>query len=333
MRTGERRKYETSGVRLSWRDGHLSASLIHLLDCPDILKIKLWIYAMGEHIIGKCQDIHITGSLTVSKQGTLNSLGPGKHCKLCGCNALPAVIMRVYGKRNIFPVIQVIGHVFNLIRIDIGCVHFHCRRQIDDHLSSRSALPGIQHRIADFCRIVHFRTGKGLRRILKADLAREFLGIFFNKRCSCQRNIDNLFLALMEYHISLQHRCGIIDMYNCLRKSRETLKGPLQLLGTALYKHLHRHIRRNQLSLDQLAQEVILDLAGCRETNFDFLKTKLHQHVKELNLFIDSHRVHKCLVTISQIYRAPDWCLGNLIVNPCSFRIVKRRKSSIPLVI
>ena len=61
-------------------------------------------------------------------------------------------------------------------------------------------------------------------------------------------------------------------MNDGLLQSGETVEGPLQLLRTALYEHLHRDIIRNHLPLDQLTQEVILDLGCCRESHLDFLK-------------------------------------------------------------
>ena len=62
---------------MTLRDLHLGASLIHLGNTLDILDLKLWINALGEHIVSQGQDIHIACALAVAKKSSLHPLGSG----------------------------------------------------------------------------------------------------------------------------------------------------------------------------------------------------------------------------------------------------------------
>jgi len=101
----------------------------------------------------------------------------------------------------------------------------------------------------------------------------------------------------------------------------------------ALYQHLNHNIVRNQLPVNQLAKEVKLNLGSSRETNLDFLKAKLYQHIKELNLLLHNHGLHQSLVSIPQVYTAPYRCFLNLFVRPGSLRKIHYGHSLISLII
>ena len=122
-------------------------------------------------------------------------------------------------------------------------------------------------------------------------------------------------------------------MHDGLLETGEALEGTLELLGTALHQHLYGHIIRDHLPLDQLTQEVILDLGCCRKAHLDFLEAQLYKHLEKLDLLLYAHRIHQCLVTITQIDGAPDRCFRDFLIHPGSFRISERRKTSVTLVI
>ena len=77
MRTGKCCKYQLSCIWMTGRDLHLGTPLINLSQLADIFHLKLGINSLGKHIISQCKNIDITGTLTVSKQSTLNSVRSG----------------------------------------------------------------------------------------------------------------------------------------------------------------------------------------------------------------------------------------------------------------
>ena len=71
MRTGKSCKYQLSCIWMTGRDLHLGTPLINLSQLADIFYLKLRINSLGKHIISQGKDIYITGTLTVSEQGSL----------------------------------------------------------------------------------------------------------------------------------------------------------------------------------------------------------------------------------------------------------------------
>ena len=96
-------------------------------------------------------------------------------------------------------------------------------------------------------------------------------------------NIHNLLAAHIENHISLQSGGRIVNVHNSLLTSLNGFEGALQKLLTALCQHLHHHIVGNHLSVYELTQKIILNLAGRRKSDLDFLKAQLNQIIKKLN--------------------------------------------------
>ena len=95
MGTGECSKYQLSSVRMTRIDMHLCAALVNLRDLLDVADLKLRIDSLREHIVGDGQDIHVSGTLTISEQGSLNAVSACKHCKFCSSDTCSAVIMRM----------------------------------------------------------------------------------------------------------------------------------------------------------------------------------------------------------------------------------------------
>ena len=104
---------------------------------------------MREHIVSKRQNIHIAGSFSISKKSAFDTIRSGKKSQLCRCNSLSPVIMRVNGKYNIFSFQKMIRHKLNLIRKNIGTVHLHGTRKIDDYFTILRSSPSGNHGIAD----------------------------------------------------------------------------------------------------------------------------------------------------------------------------------------
>ena len=77
MRTGKCGKHQLSRIRVTFRDVHLGAALVHLRDGADIFDVQLRIDSLREHIISQSQNIYIACPLSVAKQGSLHPLGAG----------------------------------------------------------------------------------------------------------------------------------------------------------------------------------------------------------------------------------------------------------------
>ena len=80
MGSGKSGKYQFAGIRMTHIYMHLAASLIDLNDLLDILDLQFRIDTLGEHIVSNRQNIHITGTLAIAEQSTLNTVCTGKQC-------------------------------------------------------------------------------------------------------------------------------------------------------------------------------------------------------------------------------------------------------------
>ena len=71
------------------------------------------------HVHADRDNIHVSGSLAVSEQRSLDTVCSGKDTHLCIGNAAAAVIVRMKGKNDIIAVFQVFAHVFHLACINV----------------------------------------------------------------------------------------------------------------------------------------------------------------------------------------------------------------------
>ena len=114
MGTGECGKYKFTCIWLTRGNFHPCHAFIYLTNVAHIGKIKFRINALGEHIHCKCDNIHISCTLTVSKQRSLDTISSCEDAKLCITDAGAAVIMRVKGKNHIFSVAQMFVEILYL---------------------------------------------------------------------------------------------------------------------------------------------------------------------------------------------------------------------------
>ena len=220
-------------------------------------------------------------------------------------------------------------HPFNLIRINIWCIHLYSGRKIDNHWIFSCGSPFSLHSGTDFQGEIKFRTGKALRRILQNNLSRELSGTFFYHACSIYRNLNDFLTTLSEYHIPLQSRGRVINVYNCLRAPLNRGKGFIQQFLPALCQHLYFHIIRDQFSFNQLTKKIKFNLTGSRKAHFNFLKPQFDQIFKKFDFLIHHHRIDQRLVTVPQIHTAPHRRFFNLLTRPLSFRVIYHRIFSV----
>ena len=75
MRSGERRKYQFTSIRMPWVNWQLVAMLGGSHNVEYIGEIKVGFYTLTEQVQRQGDHIDIAGALTVAKQGSFNAIG------------------------------------------------------------------------------------------------------------------------------------------------------------------------------------------------------------------------------------------------------------------
>ena len=127
---------------------HIGESLVVCTDLHYIGKIKTAVHSVCGHIECNGHQVHVTCSLTVSEKCSLNSVCTCKNAQLGIRNAGASVIVGMNRYHNSLSVLQVIGHILDLIRKNMGHCNLYGGGKIDDGLIIRCGLPYIQDRIA-----------------------------------------------------------------------------------------------------------------------------------------------------------------------------------------
>ena len=102
---------------------------------------------------------------------------------------------------------------------------------------------------------------------------------------------------------------------------------------TALGQHLNGDIVRDAVAIDQGAQEVVLGLGRCRESDFDLFETDLYEQFEEFDLLLQAHRDDQGLVSITKVNAAPYRSLFDFLIWPGTLREINYRYSFISLII
>ena len=160
MGSGEGCKYKRAAVRASRIEIHTGIFLILVDDIEHVIEVQLRINALAVHIQGKGDNVNVSGTLTVSEDRSFDPVRPGQDSHLRVGNAGSTVIVRMQGQHHIVPVLQIVRHILNLVRIDMRHGKLYGRRQVDDRLPVRFRLPHIKNRIADLQRKLRLRSGK-----------------------------------------------------------------------------------------------------------------------------------------------------------------------------
>ena len=73
-------EYKFACIRMSCIDWKFTTTFINFNDFIDIFNFKFRIDSLWEHIVCKRQDIYITSTFSITKQGTFNTIRSCKHC-------------------------------------------------------------------------------------------------------------------------------------------------------------------------------------------------------------------------------------------------------------
>ena len=306
MRTGECGKYQRAAVRTSLVDLHPGQSLISLADGRHIGEVKLRVHALHIHIHSQRNDVHISGTLSISEKRSFDTVSACQDSHLRVCHACSAVVVRMQGKNNVFTVFQVLAHILDLACIYVGHGKLHGTWKIDNRFPIRCGLPYIQNCVADLKGIFRFGSGKALRTVLKAVIFPRLLCQFLQKFCSLHGNLQDILLGFFENLLALCIGSGIINVNDRVLASAQSVKGFSDNMFSRLGQNLYRHIVRNQILLNQCPQKLIFCLGSSRKSNLNFFETDFHQHLEKFNLLLQIHRDYQRLISVAQIDAAPD---------------------------
>ena len=313
MAAGESRKHQSTRIGRPLIHMHPGAALINLHNGRKIGKVQPGIYAVGIHIQRQGDNIHIAGSLAIAKEGAFHPVGTGQQRQLCiGYTGAP-VVVGVQGKGHIGAVLQILADVFYLAGVYMGQAHLHRYRQIDDHVIGFTGFQHIQNRVAYLQRVLRLGSGEAFGRILKTEIALILLCQTLDKPCALHSDFLDLLLALAEHLLPLGNTGGIVKMNDGTGGTLAGLEGFADDMLPALGQHLHRHILRNHLFLDQGPQKGVFRLRGRGEAHLDLFKSNLQQHPVEVQLLFQAHGNHQALVAVPQVHTAPCGSLLDMI--------------------
>ena len=192
MRTGKCSKYQRTTVWISFIDLHASVVLIAIADLGHIGKVKFRIHTLGIHIHGNSNNIHITGTLTVSKQSSFYTVSSSQKSHLRIGYPTASVVMGMQGNQHVFSIFQVFADIFDLLCIDMRHGMLYRYRQINDGFSVGCRFPYIQNCIADFQCVFRLSSGETLRAVLKTIIRSGFLGQLLQQFCTFNSNFKDL---------------------------------------------------------------------------------------------------------------------------------------------
>ena len=196
----------------------------------------------------------------------------------------------------------------------MGHCHLYRGRQIDDCLMFRVRLPYIQNRIADLKRIIHLRLGKALGTVLKGKITLCFLRHFFQQGCAVHSKPFDCFLILLKHLLTLLHGSGIIQMHNSMGRSLYRIEGFFDNMFSGLSQNLNGYILGYHVPFNKSTDKIILRVRGSGKAHLYLLKANFHQQFKKFQLILQTHGVYQRLISVPQIYTAPDGCLLDAIL-------------------
>ena len=261
--------------------GNFGARLHHFGDFGHAGQIQGRVNPLGIQVHGHGDQVHVTGALAVAHQGAFHPVCPGHHAEFGSGHRAAPVIVGMQADADVLPIANVVTDPLHLICEDIGRCHFNSRRQVNDNRLPLVRAPDIVDGINHTGRKVQLRTGKTLRRILEGPLrVRIAGGDIPHDGGAVDRDIADTVPVQPEHLLPLHGRGGIVNVNNRPFGALKGLVSPLDQFRASLGQHLDLYIIRNPVFFDQLATEIKVRLAGCRETDFDLFETQLDQQIE-----------------------------------------------------
>ena len=306
MRTRKRREHELSRVGLAVIHPHARHLFIDGHDLGHIREVQPRVHALRIHVHGKGHDVHVARALPVAEERALYAIRAREQSHLRVSHAAPPIVVRVQGDDDVFAVLEVVAHVFDLRGIDVRHGHGNRRGQVDDDLVVRVGLPNVQNAVADFERKFGFRARKALGGIFKKNLSLRLLPVPVAEFRPEFRDADDFLFGFLEDLLPLRDGSRVVEVYHRALAAFHRLEGLFDDVLPALREHLNGHVLGNQVLLDERAAEGIFGLGGGGKSDLDLLEPDLAQEGEELELFLEGHGHDEGLVAVPQVHAAPN---------------------------
>ena len=317
MAAGERGVHQVAAPRVALGHRQLVAVLDGAADLVDVREVDLRVDALGEQVHAQGDQVDVAGALAVAEQAALDPVRAGLVAQLGGGHRGAAVVVRVQAQHHRVAAVQVPVHPLDGVGVDVRGGHLHGGRQVDHHRRVRGGLPDRRHRVADLDRVLQLGAGVGLRGVLEAPVGgRVLLGEPQHVLRAVGGDLGDAGPVGPEHHPALQDRGGVVQVHDGPRRALTGLVGALDQLRAGLGQHLDRDVVRDQVLLDDLADEVEVGLAGRREADLDLLVAHPDQQLEHAPLAGRAHRVDQGLVAVPQVDRAPQRGLRDPLVGP-----------------
>ena len=303
----------------------LVAVFDRLADFRHVGVVDLRIDALGQEVQTQSDQIDVAGALTVAEQATLHTVSAGQHGQFGGGHAHAPVVMRVQGEHHGIARHEVVGHVLHFVGEYVRGGHLHRCRQIDDHRMFRRRLDHVDHRIAHLDGVFRLGAGEGFRRVLIVQV--DALGLAFELLAQGGRIGGELLdagLVLAEHDLTLQHGYGIVEMHDGAPGALKAFISLANQVLSSLGEHDDGHIVRNELTLDEHADEVIIGFGSRREADLNLFEPHRHEQIPETQLTLGIHRVDEGLIAVTKIDGAPTRCTLQSLARPRTLREIKR---------
>ena len=189
----------------------------------------------------------------------------------------------------------------------------------------RRRLDDVNHRVAHLNRVIRLGAGEGFRGILVVKVrALGFALELLAQRGGVRGELLDAFLVLAEDDLALQHGDGIVEVHDrALGAAQAFVRLANQVLAR-LGEHDDGHVVRNELALDQHADEIVIGFRSAREADLNLLEAHGNQQIPEAQLTLGIHRVDQRLVAVTQIDGAPARGAAQLLVRPRALRELER---------
>jgi hypothetical protein len=114
-------------------------------------------------------------------------------------------------------------------------------------------------------------------------------------------DVDDAGLVEPEDDLTLQRVCRVVEVDDRPRRSLDAVVGALDLFLPALRQYLDRHVVRDAVLGDELADELEVGLARRWEADLDFLESDVDEDLEHVQLAHRVHRIDQRLVPVAQV--------------------------------
>ena len=269
-------------------------------------KIEPGVDALRQQVQRERDDVDVAGALAVPEQRPLDAVGAGHQPELRGRHRGAAVVVRVDREDDLVARGEVALEPLESVGVHVRRERLDRRRQVDDHLLLGRRPPRRCRRLADLERIVELGAVEALGRVLEDDLGVGLRGELLAEDRAADGEVGDAVLVEPEDDAALRLGGRVVEVDDRAARALDRLVGALDQLGPRLREHGDRRVVRDQVLLDEAADELEVGLRRRREADLDLLHAERDEQVEHLLLARRVHRLDEGLVPVAQVGRAPD---------------------------